>query len=74
MKFKEIENSYKNILKNSSLKNSDQVNILVKELEREFIMPLMEKNPLINLKKTKEWKLYVEIFNLQKSYKNKIEN
>lgn len=71
MNLDEIEKSYKKIKKNFDSENYDELNLLIKELEINFLLPLMESNSLIRMKKTKEWNLYVELFNLKKSCQNK---
>ena len=57
MNLDEIEKSYKKIKKNFDSENYDELNLLIKELEINFLLPLMESNSLIRMKKTKEWKL-----------------
>ena len=68
MNLDQIEEIYQNIVQNTDKHTVDEINVLVKELERKFLLPLMEGISLVKLRDTREWKLYVEVFNLKKFY------
>lgn len=65
--FEEIEKRYKKILlsKKIGTEKYEEINLLIKELQESFLIPIMKSETNYDFRRTKEFRMYIKLSNLR---------